>query len=224
MGTTNSLNYYASRIVHIINQPDNLSLKERVKDMIKDYYAKFICDSITRNGIKNAYKISLILEMEPVLESKQTSTIVGRVSYSTFVSKSKLPKTLNIKNDAPLTQVMDIEGSSNIVYTYTPYNIMRMKRISSTLLPTGGINTYSINKNKLYVCRKFNNNFNSEKTITNVEVEGLWENPEEVIGFYMTDDNQDLDLPFPREMMIYVVSSILKTEFNIIPKDTEISE
>ena len=58
---------------------------------------------------------------------------------------------------------------------------------------------------------------------TRIEVEGLWESPEEVIGFYSNTDNQDLELPFPNEMMQFIVADILKTEFNIQPKDVEVT-
>ena len=54
-----SLNQYASRVAHIIGQPDNQSLKERVKDMIKSYFAKYVIQSIDRNGIQPYYKLSL---------------------------------------------------------------------------------------------------------------------------------------------------------------------
>lgn len=37
MGT---LNQYAARIANMVNQPNNHELKERVKDMIKNYVCK----------------------------------------------------------------------------------------------------------------------------------------------------------------------------------------
>ena len=40
----------------------------------------------------------------------------------------------------------------------------------------------------------------------------------------MLDDNQDLDLPFPTEMLNFVIADLLKVEFGIVPKDIEIDK
>ena len=65
-----SLNQYASRVAHLVGQPDNHSLKERIKDMIKDYFAKYIVQSIDKNGIQPYYKLTLEVDMIGVESSK----------------------------------------------------------------------------------------------------------------------------------------------------------
>ena len=84
---------------------------------------------------------------------------------------------------------------------------------------------YSLKNKILLVYRPYLDKPNVENiNITSIEVEGIWENPEEVLGYYSIDDNQDLELPFPNEMMNRVLLDLLKTEFNIVPKDTEIEK
>lgn len=212
-----SLNQYASRVAHIVGQPDNLSLKERIKDMIKDYFAKYIIQSIDKNGMNDNYKLSLIVSLNPV-ESSKVGT--GNDAYYTeYITSTKIPKPMNIKNDAPFISVC-IPNSSKIF----AYMTKLTQRISVSHTPTRSFRSYSYSDNKILV--KFISNINND-TFKNfidvgtpkIEVTGIWESPEEVIGFYNIDDNQDLDIPFPNEMMSLVLADLLKVEFNIIPKD-----
>jgi len=221
-----SLNQYASRIAHIVGQSDNQSLKERIKDMIKDYFAKYIIQSIDRNGIQGNYKLSLLITLLGVESSKLTNPLHDvegdplRYQYIDFKSTTKIPTPLNIKNDSPFTKVCIPNTAKTFSYT-TQVNY----RISSTLAPTRCSRMY-IFENNTITCKRHIpfNDLQSTELLTQLEVEGLWENPEEVIGFYGITDNQDLEIPFPNEMMSFIISEILKTEFGIIPKDVEITK
>lgn len=215
-----SLNQYASRVAHIVGQPDNLSLKERIKDMIKDYFAKYLTQSIDRNGIQPYYKLKLLVNVIAVTSSRKTST-TGIVYYTEYETNTKIPKPLNIKNDAPFTRVC-IPDTSKLF----AYNTIGSYRMSSTLVPTGNLKVYTYNQDKLTVKIRTSdyNVAHSIFPITQIEIEGVWEEPEKVIGFYGITDNQDLDLPFPNEMLGWVMAEILKTEFNIVPKDIEVDK
>ena len=221
-----SLNEYAIRVAHIIGQPNNSFIRERIKDSIKDYFAKYIIQSIDKNGIQDFYKISLKIELETIGDNKIQYTNNGVTTdiFIDYTSKTKLPTPLNIKNDAPFTGVYDI---SNGVYSYKSLAGMRM---ASTLAPTWGLRAYTLKDGYLIV--KLNSirinellAITSPKVITTLEevyADGLWENPEEVIGYYLEDDNQDLPLPFPNEMMNFVLADMLKTEYNIKPEGIEL--
>lgn len=215
-----SLNHYANRVAHIVGQPNNASLKERIKDSIKDYFAKYIIQSIDRNGIHDFYKITL--ELEVSRSDNHIETDINKIYYNEYIS-SKIPKPLNLKNDAPFTRISIKD--TNKLFTYVSKVVYRM---SSTLSPTRGSYVYTYDNDILSLKRispaiKGNANlFNGEKGI--IEVEGLWENPEEVIGYYSIGDNQNIDLPFPNEMINFVIADLLKTEFNIVPKETEIEK
>jgi len=242
-----SLNHYASRIAYAIGQPNNQTVKELAKDLIKDYYAKYIIQSIDRNGISNNYKASLEMDTIPVEETAIINefyniwghTIDGVWSrsitddadtnhiknprykvYTEYKTKSKIPTPMNIKNDAPFTKV-SIIGTA-ITFTYSSEISYRISTHSS---PTRSSRLYQYKDNYINVRQNvLIHDTVVRNPITRIEVEGLWENPEEVIGFYSTTDNQDLDLPFPNEMMQMIVLDILKTEFNIQPKDVEVTD
>ena len=212
-----SLNQYASRVAHIVGQPDNLSLKERIKDMIKDYFAKYIIQSIDKNGMNDNYKLSLTISLNPVESSKVGTG--GDAYYTEYITSTKIPKPMNIKNDSPFISVC-IPNSSKIF----SYMSKVIQRISVSHTPTRSFRSYSYSDNKILV--KFISNITDttfknfiDKINPQIEVIGIWESPEEVIGFYNIDDNQDLDIPFPNEMMSLVLADLLKVEFNIIPKD-----
>lgn len=242
-----SLNHYASRIAHIVGQPNNQSLKERAKDMIKDYYAKYIIQSIDRNGISDYYKTSLRLSLIGIDETaivNELYNIWGHITdgvwsrsigddtnpakvkhplykvYTEYKSSTKLPRPMNIKNDAPFTKVTSI-GTAR-VFTYVS-GISYLMSVSS--LPTRCRRVYKYIDNIIYV--RVNNTYQNTSdldgtTIKEIDVEGIWESPEEVIGYYDNTDNQDLELPFPNEMMQMIIAEILKTEFGLIPKDVEV--
>ena len=245
-----SLNHYASRIAHIVGQPNNQALKERAKDMIKDYYAKYIIQSIDRNGISDYYKTSLRLSLIGVEETailNELYNIWGHLTngvwsrsisdddiitspdrvkhplyklYIEYKSSTKLPRPMNIKNDAPFTKVISVDTAR--VFSYVS-GISYLMSVSS--LPTRCRRVYKYADNIIYV--RVNNTYQNTSDldgtpIKEIEVEGIWESPEKVIGYYDNTDNQDLELPFPNEMMQMIIAEILKTEFGLIPKDVEV--
>lgn len=242
-----SLNHYASRIAHAIGQPNNQTVKELAKDLIKDYYAKYIIQSIDRNGISNNYKASLEMDTEPIeltaiinelyniwghiengiwVREGDESVNPDRVkhpkykTYTEYKTKSKIPAPMNIKNDAPFTKV----GVIGTAITYT-YSSEISYRISTHSSPTRSPRLYQYKDN--YISVRHNTPIVDTRivgNITRIEIEGIWESPEQVIGFYGNTDNQDLELPFPNEMMQMIVLDILKTEFNIQPKDVEVTD
>lgn len=223
-----SLNAYASRIAHIIGQPDNQALKERAKDMIKDYFAKYIIQSIDKNGITPFYKVNLKVEMVAVTESNVLDAD-GNEYYTKYKSSTKLPKPLNIKNDSVFTRVA--LPTSGKVFSYVPKQVFLM---SSTLAPTGSARVYTYYDDVIYIKQDSRTSIpvryiwgtseSNQNFVRYLDIETIWENPEDVIGYYSIDDNQDLDLPFPNEMLNFVIADILKVEFNIIPKDIEVDK
>ena len=256
-----SLNHYASRIANIVGQPNNQALKERAKDMIKDYYAKYIIQSIDRNGISDFYKTSLRLNLIGIEETTIVNELYNiwgvvrngvwvRISgdnedttftntngdiisaskhpsykvYTEYKTTTKVPRPMNIKNDTTFTKVSLVSNDilTAKLYTYVS-GISYLMSVHSP--PTRNSRVYKYVDNVIYV--RDNNTYQNTSSLTGIttkkiEVEGIWESPEEVIGYYDNTDNQDLALPFPNEMMQMIVAEILKTEFGLIPKDVEV--
>lgn len=222
-----TLNEYSNRIAHIIGQPNNHSLKERIKILIKDYFAKYIIQSIDRNGIQDYYKLTLTMDVIPIAESKIINPLYDieghpkRYIYTEYKTVTNIPKPMNIKNDTPFTRV-SLENSSR---TFKYLSLQNYRISYNNPFTSGCFLHYTYNDNIIKIRRKFNSfTLQNVEVFTKIEVIGIWENPEEVIGFYSKDDNQDLKLPFPNEMMNFVIIDLLKTEFNIIPKDTDITK
>lgn len=235
-----SLNQYASRVAHIVGQPDNHSLKERIKDMIKDYFAKYLIQSIDRNGIQPYYKLTLKLQCVGVEETKVINPLYDnyfyyidgvrqynedgnpkenprKYTYIEYKTTTKVPKPMNLKNDAPFTRV-SISGTSKD-FAYSSNSNYLISHIPS---PTRIRSKYKYD-NDIITCKRISPiGTPSETPIEYIDVETIWENPEEIIGYYGQTDNQDLDLPFPNEMFNLVLIDLLKTEFGIVPQDTEI--
>jgi len=140
--------------------------------------------------------------------------------YVDFVSTTKIPTPMNIKNDSPFTKV-SIANTSKL-FSYCSKVMFRM---SYTLAPTRCSRLYTYDNNTITVKRIMNyDNIYSTEIIDEIEVEGIWENPEEVIGYYGISDNQDLELPFPNEMLNFIIAELLKVEFGILPKDIEVTK
>ena len=142
-----------------------------------------------------------------------------RYIYKEYESITKIPKPLNIKSDAPFSKVY-IPNTAK-VFKYVPETMFRMSRT----LPFTSLSRKYVYINDKLICKKEVPSYiSSEEVISRIAIDTIWENPEEIIGYYGQTDNQDLDLPFPNEMFNFVLADLLKVEFNIVPKDTEIDK
>ena len=208
MGT---LNQYASRIAHLVNQPNNHVLKERIKDMIKTMFANRIRQSVEKHGIDDILKLSYDLKLTYSVTVKENNTTT---KYNGFKSSSKIATPIRIENDAPLLFVGTKEG---VPYQYVNSNSF-LKFIKSGRQTHSPIGCYLISNGELYVHLKDN----SSSTTQDVTITAIFENPDEVLGILNSDDGQDVELPFPNDMLESIIQEILKVEFNIYPKDLDI--
>lgn len=53
-------------------------------------------------------------------------------------------------------------------------------------------------------------------------IKAVWENPEEILTMFEDNDGQDIELPFPSDMIETAIVELLKVEFNIISRDNDI--
>jgi hypothetical protein len=216
MGT---LNQYAARVANMIGQPDNQELKERVKDMIKTGFANRIRQSTERNGIDNILKLSFIATVEEKefkdIHPSQYKVVEGKPVLCT---SNKIPVPVRIKNDAPFTFVGTVNG---IPFRYSSSPVER--RFHPICSPTGTLAGYYLDNGYIIVdYPRANGEVDNRNKLNEILITGIWENPEEVITMFDNEDGQDVELPFPNDMLENIIAEILKTEFNIFPQDKDI--
>mgnify|MGYP001548498544 FL=1 len=60
------------------------------------------------------------------------------------------------------------------------------------------------------------------RSINEIMIKAVWENPEEILTMFEDNDGQDIELPFPNDMIETAILELLKVEFNIMPRDNDI--
>ena len=60
------------------------------------------------------------------------------------------------------------------------------------------------------------------RSINEIMIKAVWENPEEILTMFEDNDGQDIELPFPSDMIETAILELLKVEFNIMPRDSDI--
>ena len=199
MGT---LNQYAARIASLVNQPDNHELKERIKDMIKTGFANRIRQSVEKHGIDDILKLTYEAEVESVTGSTDE-----------LITKNKVATPIRIISDAPFMFVGTKDGQA---YRYENSRGAAKCRKSgrATHTPTGSNTSYFIENGYIHIIKP------ADTTISTIQITSIFENPDEVLA--TTCDGQDVELPFPNDMLENIIYEILKTEFNMYPRDIDI--
>ena len=199
MGT---LNQYAARIASLVNQPDNHELKERIKDMIKTGFANRIRQSVEKHGIDDILKLTYEAEVE---------SITG--SANELKTKNKVATPIRIISDAPFMFVGTTDG---MAYRYENSRGAAKCRKSgrATHTPTGSSISYFIENGYIHIIKP------NDTNISKIKITSIFENPDEVLA--TTCDGQDIELPFPNDMLENIIYEILKTEFNMYPRDIDI--
>jgi len=225
-----TLNQYASKIANMVGRPGDHEMKERIKDAFKAVFANRIRQSTERNGIDSILNLTYIAEVVEVLAN---SMIPKPSTYTTtskeFVTLNKIPVPIRIKSDSPFISVTDDTEHFNFI------NCSKVEHRLRTNLPSTGFQcSYTLVNNKLILnitqateCLTFSNWWGYPAVGTSVipkyiKITGIFENPEEVLGMYDRTDGQDLELPLPNDMLEDIMLQILKVEFGIVPKETEV--
>lgn len=225
-----TLNQYASKIANMIGRPGDHDVKERIKDAFKATFANRIRQSSERNGIDGILTLTYIAE---VVEVSLNSAIAKPTDYTNttkeFTTVNKVPVPIRVKSDSPFISVTDDEERFNFI------NCNRSEhRLRASSLPTGILCSYTLINSKLILNIVTNvedltfSNWWGYTAVPNttmpkyIKITGIWENPEEVLGMYAVEDGQDIELPLPNDMLEDIMYQILKVEFGVIPKETEV--
>ena len=210
-----TLNSLASRIANIVGKPNDHSIKERVKDSFKSVFATRIRQSVTRNGIDDLLVITCKILLEKVED------VIA--DYSTFKVKDKIPFPVRFENDAPFTYVGILNNGKDDGVPCVAANVLEIKM--STRRRLHGFKryySYDITGMFIHICNSYSD-FDKDVTgITHVLLSSVFEDPEVVINYYSEEDNNDVALPFPADMIESIVLEILKTEFQINTPDVDV--
>ena len=215
-----TLNQLSSRIVNMIGQPDNHELRERVKDMFKNIFAKYIRQSSERHGIDEILTLSFIasideLDYDTIRPSKyrilNKRKLIGTVN--------KLPVPIRIFNDSPYLYVGSVNGEA-YKYINNPTELV----FQNSLFPPNETICYVIENGRILLYKPDNKNtlIDDRRSINEIMIKAVWENPEEILTMFEDNDGQDIELPFPSDMIETAIFELLKVEFNIISRDNDI--
>ena len=191
MGT---LNQYAARIASLVNQPDNHELKERIKDMIKTGFANRIRQSVEKHGIDDILKLTYDVDLK---------VTTGATDEHETVNKIATP--IRIISDAPFMSVI-LDGTTICRYENSRFGARTRKvNISSgrpTHFPTGSSISYFVENGKIHIIAPLKYEDDNKKPIDHyLQVTSIFENPDEILGEINNSDGQDIELPFPNDML-----------------------
>ncbi len=207
-----TLNLIGDKGANLLRQPDNHEIKERVKDSFKNLMATYIRQSVEKNGIDELlilpFEVKLINRLYP-----EHRFIKEGVGIELKRSEFKIPTPVRIQNSSPYIYVGD--GINTYTYTTAQELIRR-----SSFLSMGSAVYYFVENEYIYC--KTNDDTHKIKSDA-IIVKSIYENPEQVLGYYNTsNDLQDIVIPFPRDMIAKIFIDMLRGEFGIIAVPEEI--
>jgi hypothetical protein len=208
----------SERIAGIINKPFNHELKERIKDSFKSILATRVRQSFAKNGIDDSMLLSYNLELEPINEIEniikditKKPVILNDIKYK-LRTKDKVLGSIRFANDAPFTKVCTL---SNIIIPYKKITEIKYDslRFSSEL-------SYFMNNGYIIIIGK-----SILPKIKYITIESVFEDMDMVLGYYNDVVNEeDIEIPIPRDMVESIIQEMLKTEFGILPVEEKTIE
>lgn len=211
MSSAKSLNAIGSLIANIVNQAEVHAVHERAKIMFLQHMATIVSNRISNKGLQEHYTLPLLLDLVPDESSKYEDDLY-RIKYRLYKTKDEVPVPMRYRSASPFVSVC-VDGGNPISYGGSVST-----SLSLPLIPHEPPYKYYHDNKVLYIKINDNLNFRRESNFKKVEIRGIWENPEQVIGYYKYTDNQDYDLPFPTDMIGKAIRLCLTIGFNI-PKD-----
>ena len=191
-----TLNQYSSRIAGILGRETDHAMLERIKDAFKALFANRIRQSIDKRGIDDLLTLSCNI---PV----QLDTSISIPNFVIFYTISKVPIPVRFANDAPFVYV-GIKGDDGIPFSNK--NLTEIRLSGKSILK--GFNRYYNYANgviKLFINSSYSVYTINTNNIKEITISSIFENPEEVIAYYSSEDSQDVELPFPNDMLESII-------------------
>lgn len=204
MSTLNILGY---RVAEAIGKPNDHATIERAKLAFKSVFASRIRQSVEKNGIDEV----LLLTVKIPFEFANTAFVY----LDRYVTTVRVPKPMRIKNDAPFTNVCLV--SNNVAeYISLSYRLSSEIPYMNKNIANGFIKayTYSMDTIEVYLKKSFMNLLQTHN-YSHISLTTIFENPEDVISYFTSTDTNDIELPYPEDMIESIILEILKTEFNL---------
>ena len=132
---------------------------------------------------------------------------------------NKLPVPIRIFNDSPYLYVGSVNGEA-YKYINNPTEFI----FQNSLFPPNETICYVIENGRILLYKPDNKNtlVDDRRSINEIMIKAVWENPEEILTMFEDNDGQDIELPFPSDMIETAILELLKVEFNIMPRDSDI--
>ena len=224
-----TLNQYASKIANMVGRQGDHETKERIKDAFKATFANRIRQTVERNGIDSTLALTFMAEVGvfPINSALYKNTQGSGKEYRTI---NKVPVPIRIKNDAPFLSVTDEKSQFNFISVSQAEHRLRISSLSTgywcSYITVNNYLVLHINT-KVGLTGYINNGdlipiSDTEPFPKYIMITMIAENPEEIITMYSNDDGQDVELPFPNDMLEEIMYQILKVEFGIMPKEMEV--
>ena len=208
-----TLNEQAALIANTINQPFNHELKERIKDLYKQQMALYIRRSIKEHGVDSSLVIGYNAELIKV--GRYNKPIHNEKDDFILRTKYRVPAPVRYPGDSPFIYV----GTSDGLISYPMRNQVE-GYIMHLYLSTGGSRSYRLENGYIYI----NEHPHFTPKLETIKVEGIFENPEEVLSMYNDADGQDLHLPFPADIAAIIQGNVLQLIGSVPPKDISVNQ
>ena len=126
---------------------------------------------------------------------------------------------IRIFNDSPYLYVGSVNGEA-YKYINNPTELV----FQNSLFPPNETICYVIENGRILLYKPDNKNtlIDDRRSINEIMIKAVWENPEEILTMFEDNDGQDIELPFPSDMIETAIFELLKVEFNIISRDNDI--
>lgn len=210
-----SLNEISYNILNLFrggrsSQNDNYDL-DQIKFNVKYYRTLFIRRDLQRKVRLEPFE----QELKPLTLKPLTSDIRKFGNSSALQSTKEIPQLLRTKHRQPLTFVGPLNEQST--YEVIQNNEARYQSYNKY---TGNSTRACVDQGKLYVIGKVAKNVIDSQFIndTDVRVQGIFEDPEEVIEFNTGDfyDHDDEFPSFPDDYIQRITQGITSGELNIM--------
>lgn len=208
-----TLNELAAFIANHLNQPFNHELKERIKDEAKAKIAVQLRRSSERHGIDDYFLVSYTAELVKVPINNAPIEVSSK-EYKVR-TKYKVPTPIRLHNDSPFTFVGSDDGLISL-----PKRNAYEANIMHSYSSIGEYYSYTLNNGYIEINDIPENRFKGKY----LRVQSAFESPEQVLGMYEDSDGQDIQLPFPIDIIGLIKEELLNQFGSIAQKDISVGQ